>query len=160
MIVQLNEVTNLTDKMVPHGPGRFEVSEAVQRVMLASFLNVADEFLKNRAELSAKGLNTPYVLPEVVITYSKVTKSKARVAGVDYAGIPGVAFDTHTGPVVKVARNKLGKLYFTVKDNNRAGDKVAFTAARLEGVRTFHFKDQDRQREALAVARTVVALAT
>ncbi len=158
MIVQLNEVTNLTSKMVPHGEGRFEVSEQEQRLMLASFLNVAESFLASRAELARQGLNVPYTLSGVTLTYSKVTKAKARIAGRDYAGIPGVAYDTHQGNVIKVARNREGRLYFTVSDNNRAGERTGFTAIRLEGVRTFAFSDAGVQRAALAKAREAVAV--
>jgi hypothetical protein len=156
MIVQLNEVTNLTEKMVPYGMGRFGVSEDVQRAMLASFLNVAEATLKTRAEVKAQtGLDQPNTLPRVVLTYSKVTKAKARVEGQDYAGVPGVAFDTHLGQVVKVARNKQGRLYFTVRDENRAGDKVGFTAVRLEGVRTFAFANPKVQKQFLEAAQAV-----
>jgi hypothetical protein len=156
MIVQLNEVTNLTANMVPHGMGRFAVSEAVQRTMLASFLNVAEAFLKARAEAkAATGLDQPNTLPRVVITYSKVTQTKPRIAGEHFAGIPGVAVDTHMGQIVKVARNRQGRLYFTLLDENRASERAGFTAIRLEGIRTFVFTNPTIQRQFVTAGRVV-----
>ena len=158
MIIQLNEVSNLTTNVVPYGTGRFGVSERVQRAMLASFLNVAEATLKTRAEVKAQtGLDQPNTLPRVVITYGKVTKAKPRIEGQDYAGVPGVAYDTHMGQVVKVARNKQGRLYFTVRDENRAGEGTGFTAIRLEGVRTFAFANPAVQQQFLEAAQGVAA---
>ena len=156
MIVQLNEVTNLTPKMVPYGLGRFAVPESAQRLMLASFLNVAESTIKVRAEVKAQsGLDQPNTLPRVVITYSKIGQTKARIDGQDYAGIPGVAFDTHMGQVVRVKRNKEGRLYFTVRDENRAGEGIGWTAIRLEGIRTFAFANPKVQAQFLQTARAV-----
>ena len=157
MIVQLNEVRNLTSKMVPYGLGQFGVTEQVQQFMLTAFLNVAEATLKVRAEVKAQtGLAQPNTLPRVVLTYSKVTKAKSRLPGQDFAGVPGVASDTHMGQVVKVDRNKQGKVYFTVRDENRAGEKTGFTAVRLEGIRTFAFANPTVQRQFLTAANVAL----
>ena len=150
MIVQLNEVSNYTSEMVPYGLGRFGVSEQKQRAMLTAFLNAAETSIKARAEVKAQsGLDTPNMLPKVVVSYGKVTKAKPRIAGEAYRGLPGVAHSTHMGQVVKVARNKQGRVYVTMVDENRDGQ---YTAIRLEGIHTFAFNDADVQAKFLTAA--------
>ena len=153
-MINLNETTTYTPNLETEGMGAFAVSPREQRIMLTSFLNVAETFLAQRATMGAAGVAMPNTLPRVTVTYSKVTKAKARIAGRDYRGRTGVAYDTHEGRVVKVARNKDGRVYFTLTDDNRDGK---FTAIRLEGLRTFAFADADHQRQAVEAASRVTA---
>lgn len=149
MIIQSNEVKNYTGKLKPSGEGDFRVSVEDQRAMLTAFLNEAHSKLEAVAEAEARGIQAYTDLPQVMLRYRKVTKAKARIAGKDYRPLPGVSFDTHLGPVTTVARNKQGRVYFTIKDRNRAGTGRPWVAVRLEGVVSFEFEDADIQAERL-----------
>lgn len=153
-MINLNETTTYTPNLETEGTGSFAVSPREQRIMLTSFLNVAETFLAQREAMGRARIHLPNTLPRVTVTYGKVTKAKARIAGQDYRGRTGVAYDTHEGRVVKVARNKEGRVYFTLTDDNRDGK---YTAIRLEGLRTFAFANADHQRQAVEQARAVAA---
>jgi hypothetical protein len=145
MFVELNEIQNRTTKLTEYGMGEHAADVATQRAMLTSFLNVA------RSSLEA-GM-PPEDLPKVVITYRKVTGTKARRQNVDYSPLPGVFFDTHIGQPCKVARNKKGEPYFTLLDANRQGTKGGYTAVKPEGILTFAFADPSTQARFLSRAR-------
>jgi hypothetical protein len=84
----------------------------------------------------------------VSMTYSKQTKTKARIAGEDYVGMPGVSFETQIGTLSvyrrvdnKVNRRKgvAGLVYFKVKTTTR-GDGVqpyGYANIRPEGITGF-----------------------
>jgi len=149
MFVEINEIKSRTGRLAPLGSGRFTVSVGVQQAMLGAFLNVSADALA--AGMPAAGL------PEVRLTYTKVTKAKARMGGVDYREIPGASFDSHLGRPVKVARNKAGAVYFTLVDANRdEGSRAGFTAVKLEGIRSFMFADPSIQRAFEDKARQAV----
>ena len=154
--VALNEVSNNTRKLEGFGENVFAVTKEEQRAMLANYLNDTSELLAAaKASAERTGIEVQAVIPEVEITYTKVTKAKARKANVDYAATPGVSYATHKGPAVLVKRNKQGEVYFTLKDANRVGPdgKRGFSAIKFPGILSFKYADTKAQRAALAKVR-------
>jgi len=154
--VQLNEVSNKTGKIEEFGAGAFAVSKAEQRAMLANYLNDAEARIgEAKASSERTGVKVQADVPAVQITYTKVTKTKARKADQDYAATPGVSYATHKGPAVIVRRNKKGEPYFTLLDSNRvnAQGERGFSAIKFEGILSFRYADTKTQRDALAKAR-------
>ena len=154
--VALNEVSNKTAKIEDFGTGGFAVTKAEQRAMLANYLNDAAERIDAaKASSERTGVKVQAVIPEVQITYTKVTKAKARKANQDYAAIPGVSYSAHEGPAVVVRRNKAGEPYFTLHDANRinAEGERGFSAIKFEGILSFRYADPKAQKAALGKAR-------
>lgn len=155
-MIELNETATYTTSLVPFGLGAFAVSVAEQRQMLTQFLVDTKEREEASLEFERRtGERPPVTRPDVSLEYRKVTKTKPRVAGRDFGGRPGVSVTTHEGPVVVLKRNKAGRVYFTLVDNNRDGK---FTALRLEGIQTFSFANATAQKEALAKAREALGV--
>lgn len=149
VFIELNEIRNRTGRLsAVGGTGQFSVSVAVQQAMLGAFLNVTHDALAalpNLTDEMAAALRAS--MPEVEVTYTKVTSAKARIGGQDYREKPGTAMDCHRGQPVTVRRNKAGSPYFTLLDANRdLGDARGFTALKLEGLRSFGFADPKIQQ--------------
>lgn len=84
----------------------------------------------------------------VSMTYRKQTKTKARLAGEDYVGMPGVSFEAQTGTLsvhkrVNNPANRrkgvVGEVYLKIKSVTRADgvDSFGFTNVRPEGITAF-----------------------
>ena len=84
----------------------------------------------------------------VSMTYTKQTKTRARMAGEDYVAMPGVSYEAQTGTLMvhrrvdnKANRRKgvVGQVYFKIKSTTRADGEQAFgyTNVRPEGITAF-----------------------
>jgi len=148
-----------------------QATRSEQLRMLGAFLNTAHAALANWAQVEAQceaqgvapeslGLTKPN-LPLVEVTYRKVTRAKPRIAGEHYRETPGREAVVHTGPVVKVDRNKVRQVYFTIADSNRrpvsdeeeAEPRIGFTAVKIEGLLSFGFADPFVQAKFLKEAK-------
>lgn len=154
--VKQDEVASQTAKLEEFGSGSFAVTQTEQQAMLTAYLNDASQRIADaKASFERTGIESKANVPEIEITYTKVTKSKARKANVDYQEVPGVSYATHKGPAVRVLRNKLGEVYFTLLDANRvnAQGERGFSAIKFPGILSFRYADTQAQRDALAKAR-------
>ena len=81
----------------------------------------------------------------VSMTYRKQTKTRARIAGEDYVGMPGVSYESQTGTlsVHRKVNNKanqrkgvVGEVYLKIKSVTRADGVESFgwTNVRPEGI--------------------------
>jgi len=100
--------------------------------------------LLTAANASSEGL----AVITVSMTYRKQTKTKARIAGEDYVGMPGVSFESQTGTLsvhrkvdnpANRRKGVVGEVYLKIKSVTRADGVESFgwTNVRPEGITAF-----------------------
>jgi len=88
----------------------------------------------------------------VTLTNKKQTKSRRRIAGVDYEANPALSPNAHKGWLVAAPVNKKGETYLHLFDEARAqelGENFGHTRATLRGLRSFVVESDPRTGDSI-----------